>query len=501
MPLTAQEQEKLVALKSQGRNGRSVSRQSQEPRNVFERTFSRLLFPGVGQALGTAAGVATGGAAGGVGAVPGGLVGSATGAGAGEALRQFLAGMTGGRRPRSVSEALVSPVQEAAIGAAGETTGPALRAGMRGVASLGRAATVRGGQLVTSVSPEAIQRVFQRGASRVITPEFQQFAKGGVPERIQKAVIEGFEQFRLTNEQRYDQGIRALQAKFQATAVNLNGVVQGFRQRLIDGGVLTSAGTPTKAILPQVVLQKSTRSTKQLLGILTKLQRVRGGFLPTDQAIQLKRELDTLLDFDPNEVAAITQPAMAVLKSLRSSIKEAIDEVVPDLKPLNDQYHLFRELYDSIQRPLRDERIESTLRSLTRNANTYQFRILQEVSEAMPEDQRFLIQTLDFLAGKEFGQNPELFRFLPFSIAGVLRSSIGPIAGGTIGFEMGGPLFGGVGLLLGAEATGPRAFGAGLRGFERLTSPTVQTGRALEPTVSPAVSTILRMFSGGGRTD
>src|SRR3990167_1951629 len=314
----------------------SIASSTPAPRSFLNSQASRLLFPGVGQALGTGAGIGVGGMAGGVGAVPGGLIGAGTGAGAGEALRQLLGSLMG-EGPKTTEEALRRPVEEAAVGMAGEAAGPAMGAAAGTIGRVGRAATKRIGQLVTSVSHEAIGRVFERGASNVITPEFQAFAKGGVPERIQTSVVNGFERFRDGAEQAYDKAIEGLKPEINHAIVDATSVVKGFHDRLVKSNVVSSTGKLVKTILGKQIAPEVPASQKKLVGILNRLQQFPQGRVPAEQAIRLKRELDTLLDFDPNAIAKMTKQSQALLFGLRTSLKESIEQAVPGLRAAKDR--------------------------------------------------------------------------------------------------------------------------------------------------------------------
>ena len=111
--------------------------------SFFDRPDVTATMRGGGAMLGGVAGTALGAAAGGIGAVPGGLTGAATGAGGAEALRNLLARFTGGG-PKTNTEAIMGPVNQAATGMALQAApelagmaGQAIGQGAKGVVSAG----------------------------------------------------------------------------------------------------------------------------------------------------------------------------------------------------------------------------------------------------------------------------------------------------------------------------------------------------------------------------
>ena len=492
MPVTREQARQELARRELTRREQARAATPEAPTHPLESDLAKTFFPGVGGLLGGMGGGALGGMAGGIGAAPGMAAGGMTGAAAGEGARQFLSGMTGGPR-RTATEALRGQLGEAITEGVGMGVGKAIPAAARLAGRAGRAATTRLGSMATGVSPQSIQRVFQRGAKQIVTPEFQEFAKGGIPETIRTKVIEGFNRFRTGHETRYDQALAALKPRLERTTTNLIPALDQFSKRLVEGNFLTSEMQPHKAVVPLLgkdLAPEAAKSAQKLTGILKRIEQIATvpragmtevGILPTEQAVRLKRELDTLLDFDPNAIQKMTKPAQAVLLGLRTALREATEAAVPELAEANGDYHLFRDLYDVIQPQLHDPTIETTLRQLTRNKNTFNFRMLQDVDQQLAPDERFLNQVLDVLAGSEFGKEPNIYRALLPGTFGMFQ-----------GFAGQGPVGGAVGLLLGMGATSPRVFGRGLRAAEAVAKPLTRAGRAVQPAASAAAPFTLR---------
>ena len=469
-PPTEQEFEQVFTQTRQG----NVEASPSASKNLFESPMARLLFPGIGQAVGTAGGIALGGAAGGVGAIPGALVGAGTGAGTGEAARQLLARFTGGG-PRTTEEAIRRPVEEAAIGVGGETLGPFAGAISRGLGRAIPAVTARVGQLISRVPSDAIRRAITRGPSKVLRPEM-------ITKEIQPVttdrVVNGLHAFKEQMETAYSEAIRTFRPQWADRKVNLRNVQDAFQKRLVEAKVLTENGQLQQPLLREATTESRTHT--KLVQILKRLSRLparrgfRGGFLPVDEAMTLKREMDTLLTFDPNAVKEISNLGRRLLLGLRTSLKEAIDDIAPEFKAVNDEYHTFSDLYDAVQPALKDQRIESTIARLQSGTNRFTFRKLAEINDKLDPDLRFLNEALDDLAAREFAREPELFAVLPLAAAGLFK-----------GAQMGGPIGGTIGALLGAQAASGRSLAAGLRGAERVGGMAQALSRGLRPVTAP----------------
>lgn len=473
---------------------RPVTRPTNRIRSFAESPTSRLLFPGIGQALGTVAGTTLGSSAGGVGAVPGGLTGAVTGRGAGEALREFLARLGGGGEP-STPRAFQRVAEESALGAVGEAAGSALRTVGRTIAMATPPTVARVGQLISRVPSDAIRRAIGRGPKRVldprlITPELQQ-------ETIDK-VTNGLNAFREQSEKAYQQALKDLKPTYVDKKVNLGQVTQRFRQRLLEAKVVDESGRPLKPLLPEAT--EVSRTHRQLVNILKRFGRLparrgaRGGFLPVEEALTLKRELDTLLDFDPNAIREISKEGQRLLKGLRVSLKEGIDEIVPELKPINDEYHTFRELYDAVQPMLKDRNIEGTIRRILTGTNRFTFKTLSKINTRLDPEFQFLNEALDDLAAIAFSKEPELFAVLPLQMAGAVG-----------GFMKAGPLGAMGGLFLGAQASSGRSLAAALRGAESVgqaTRPVARlTSRLIAPTRPFQGTAASSLFRDGGNEE
>ena len=480
-PPTAQELETIFSsTPSQAQPAQSEAKPS-----FFESPMARILFPGVGQAVGTAAGVGLGAAAGGVGTVPGGLVGAGTGAGVGEATRQLLAKLTGGG-PRTTREAIMRPIEEAAIGVAGEGFGPILKAGGKAISRAVPPTVARVGQLITRVSSDAIRRAIARGPKTVLDPKM--ITSEIQPETVDK-VVNGLKAFRTESQKAYNTAVSELEPIFKDREVGIKGLVDNFRKKLVDSKVITQAGDPIKPILVEAT--QVSRTNNQLTKILNRLATIaekRGGKLSANEAIRLRKELDTLIDFDPNDIKKISKEGQRLLKALRVSLKESIDEAVPEMKPINDEYHAFIELYDSVQPQLRDRNIESTILRLQSGKNRFTFNKLAEINSQIDPEFQFINLALDDLASQAFSKEPELFSVLPLSM------------GGALGFKF-GPLGGLVGLMGGAQMTSGKSLAGGLRGaqtaseiIEKLTRPIGQAIAPTQPVQGTAVSSILRFL-------
>ena len=483
-PPTEQELEQVFTQTRQG----EAPEQSSTTQNFFESPTARILFPQIGGALGTAGGAALGGMAGGGGAIPGGLVGGGTGAGMGGATRQLLAGLTGGG-PRTAEEAISHPIGEATLEVASQALGPFAGAISRGLGRAVPAVTARVGQLISKVPSEAIRRAISRGPGKVLRPEM--ITKDIQPVTTDR-VVSGLNAFKDQMEIAYRQAIEQFRPQWADRKVNLRGIQETFQKRLIESKVLTESGQLQQPLLREATTESRTHT--KLVQILKRLSRLpakrgfRGGFLPVDEAMTLKRELDTLLTFDPNAVKEISEPGRRLLLGLRTSLKEAIDDIAPEFKAVNDEYHTFRDLYDAVQPALKDQRVEATIARLQSGTNRFTFRKLAEINEQLDPDLRFLNEALDDLAAREFAKEPELFSVLPLSMA----------AGGAF---KAGPLGGLLGLMAGAHLTSGRSLATGLRGAERVGGMAQTLSRGLRPITAPvqpmvgsAASFLVRML-------
>ncbi len=442
---------------------------------ALESPAAKMVFPGVGGMLGGAGGTALGAAAGGVGALPGGFVGATTGAGAGEALRQGLSQASQGNflgqvSPQSIIQSFQGPMEQAATEAAGMGAGAAIPSLMHGLGTAARFTAKNIGQLLTGVPAESIDRAITQGPSKVIRREY---LSGRVPVQLREKVISGLQKFRDSIEASYGQAIKNFGPEIEQTQISTQPIVASFRQKLMDIGALAADGNPAQTILPNEVVSSIGSTNRTLAKVLETLMGQTEA-IPTSRAIQLKRELDTLLDFDPNEVRKITTTGQGAIYSLRTALKTAIDEAVPGMKAINDRYHVFRDTYDAVQPRLRDANIEDTLHRLANTRNTFNFRELESINSMLGPEDQFLNQTLDFLAGSEFGKKPMWLRAVTFPLAGYSRGGL-------------------PGAILAEIAASPQALGLGLKGAEMLGKPAAAMGQAIpQEAIPPSIAAVIR---------
>lgn len=449
--------------------------QPQSAQNMFESPAARVIFPGVGGVVGAAPSAILGGAAtapvGGVGAIPSAAAGGALGAASGESLRQFLASMTGGYKPKTVLEGFHSPSVAGLQELAGFGVASSLPIVGKAVGKAAKFTAENIGELLTGVPKQAIGRAIDQGASKVIKGEY---LSGVVPGQLREKVISGLQKFRDSIETSYGEAMKTFKPELERTKINTGEIVNDFKKTLVDMKVVDPQGNPIPTMLPNEVVPNIGTTNKKLSTILQTLMNPENSNISAAKALQLKRELDTMLDFDPNEVRQITTQGQGAIFGLRTSIRNAIDAAVPEMKQVNQNYHVFRDTYDAVQPRLRDPNIEDTLRRLANTRNTFNLRELESINSQLGPEDQFLNQTLDFLAGAEFGKNPRWLRAVTLPFMGYRASGIP----GAIAAEL---------------MAQPQTLGYALKGAEAMGRPiSAAAGAVPQQSLPPTIAAIIR---------
>jgi hypothetical protein len=111
-------------------------------------------------------------------------------------------------------------------------------------------------------------------------------------------------------------------------------------QQYIDGLEALEVGVDTTTVPPKLDFRnslisedkKSQRVIKSVTNILSKDKAV-----DARQAHLVKRQLDTMLDFNKKSAAGLTESGERFAKTIRASINDAIRDVSPDYARINDQ--------------------------------------------------------------------------------------------------------------------------------------------------------------------
>ena len=515
MPLTGEERQKLLALKQAGGLGTSGQQSgifypSQVPQasrpgggGFFGSETAQRVFPMAGQMIGgiksvpTAirgmalgarllapfglAGIATGAAIGGVG---GALLPPVVGALTGEATRQV--GQLSEGQP--VAGQLKRFLNTGRTALSTEAIGAGVSGSIKAAVPVVAAGTRFLGRLFPGIPKQAMQRVFERGADKVVRPEFANQPNQEVPNAIRERVVNGVNSYRENFQSAYDMAKNRIRPILSRVSESVLPIASRFSAKLKQMRVIQPQGAAKRipTVLP-ASLARDTASDKSILsGVLRTLNQFGKRPVQANRILDLIDEIDDMVVYKPGQVRAIGDKTGAALKSLRHDLMELIGRRVPSLRRANAAYSSAIRVYESIQPRMKDPVIDSTILGIGRGGNQFSFRELSKIDDALPVGQKFMDDLLDFDAGREFFKPSRLLSTPLVSMQGALG---GLAAVG--GYQAGGAPGAIATVGMGAALTTPRIWGEAIRVVQNL----VKAGRIPAKVAEKMFPGILTGFS------